>query len=109
MWPPPLFFHLISRPSDGCGEGDGLPRSLRPGEAHGTQNARSVAHVRAARTEEIAGHSGWDDCAADDRNHLCRYQKRKGRPRPNYKIQITWQVGRACIAAAALAALGMVY
>src|SRR6267143_1616522 len=51
---PTLFLHSICRPPAGCGEGHGLPRSLRPGEAHGTQNARAVADVRAARREEKA-------------------------------------------------------
>jgi len=37
-----------------------LPWSLRPGEARGTQKARSMAEVRAARTEEKIGHSGRD-------------------------------------------------
>src|SRR5258708_32971804 len=77
---PTLFLHSICRPPAGCGEGHGLPRSLRPGEAHGTQNARSVADVRAARTEEKAGHSGRDDCAEEERTHPCKYQRRKGRP-----------------------------
>jgi hypothetical protein len=106
---PTLFLHSICRPPAGCGEGHGLPRSLRPGEAHGTQNARSVADVRAARTEEKAGHSGRDDCAEEERTHPCKYQRRKGRPPPIYKIQITRQVERACIAPTALGALGMVY
>jgi len=106
---PTLFLHSICRPPAGCGEGHGLPRSLRPGEAHGTQNARSVADVRAARTEEKAGHSGRDGCAEEERTHPCKYQRRKGRPPPIYKIQITRQVERACIAPTALGALGMVY
>ena len=38
-----------------------LPWSLRPGAAHGTRKARSMADVRAARTEEKFGHSGRDD------------------------------------------------
>jgi hypothetical protein len=40
-----------------------VPWSLRPGEAHGTQKARSMADVRAAGTEERIGHSGRDDNA----------------------------------------------
>src|SRR6267378_5564533 len=50
-----------------------------------------------------------DDCAEEERTHPCKYQRRKGRPPPIYKIQITRQVERACIAPTALGALGMVY
>jgi hypothetical protein len=38
-----------------------LPWSLRPGGARGTQKARSMADVRAARTGEKIGYSGRDD------------------------------------------------
>src|SRR5258708_35004074 len=74
---PTLFLHSICRPPAGCGEGHGLPRSLRPGEAHGTQNARSMAgaplrpssgHAKCG-AEEKAGHSGRDDCAEEERTH----------------------------------------
>jgi len=39
----------------GCERADWLPRSLRPGEAHGTQTARSVAGApRTARKKKPA-------------------------------------------------------
>jgi len=38
-----------------------LPRSLRPGEARGTQKARFVAGAPKDGAEEKAGHSGRDD------------------------------------------------
>src|SRR5258708_38831258 len=73
---PILFLHSICRPPAGCGEGHGLPRSLR-----------SVADVRAARAEEKAGHSGRDDCAEEERTYPCKYQRRKGRPPPFTKFK----------------------
>ena len=38
---------------DGCGGVDMLPRSLRLGEAHGTQNARSARPQREKRKESF--------------------------------------------------------
>ena len=47
-----------------------LPWSLRPGEARGTQNARSVAGA-----QEKTGHSGRDDSAK-----LNQEESKSGRP-----------------------------
>ena len=38
---------------DGCGGVDMLPRSLRPGEAHGTKNGRSARPRREKRKESF--------------------------------------------------------
>src|SRR5579859_632660 len=45
-----------------------LPRSLRPGEAPGTQKARSVAGAPQNGAQEKAGHSGRDDSLGGDGN-----------------------------------------
>jgi hypothetical protein len=47
--------------SSSCGEARWLPRSLRAGEAYGTQTARFMAGAPNYGAEEKTGHSGRDD------------------------------------------------